>query len=96
MTQTQAYEFVPSWTETGTAAQAEKDFGNGFKFKGPGWYHDHKGNSKQTMLVIPMERPANETWHQKWTETELFRFCMWDGPNPADAFNLIINAPTRE
>jgi hypothetical protein len=90
--------FMPDWKQTWTAAQAEKELT--FKFKGPGIYQ-HAG---KTMIAVPADRkptgsPVNiETfWAQEFTASdEKFVFCVYDGRDPADMFDLIINAPTRE
>lgn len=90
-------QFKPDWSEVMTAAEAEKQF-EGFKFIGPGWYP----RENQTMLVIPCDRPLDEVWYQRhnaakqpYPADERFEFNVYDGQNPADAFNCIINAPTR-
>jgi hypothetical protein len=51
----------------------------GFKFLGPGWYN----SPTETVLVIPS------------AVEEQFYFWVYDGRNPAEGFNQIINAPVR-
>lgn len=90
-------QFKPDWWKVMTAAEAESQF-EGFKFNGPGWYHA----DGTTMLVIPCDRPMNELWYQRhnaaeqpYPANEKFEFNVFDGHNPSDTFNSIVNAPTR-
>lgn len=86
--------FHPDWTDIMTAREAENQL-EGFKFSGPGWYT----LADDTMLVIAFERPAVEAWNQKArlpNSKERFEFNVYNQRNPIDAFNLIINAPTRD
>lgn len=89
-------EFRPDWVDVMTAQEA-KDQLQGFKFSGPGWYT----LAGDTMLVIAFERPripgsTAGVWNSKSTsESERFQFNVYNQRNPIDAFNLIINAPTR-
>jgi hypothetical protein len=85
-----ASEFKPDWEETWTAAEAEHEL-DGFKFDGPGWYL----TKTDAMLVVPCGRLAANQWHQKGTEKESFRFYIYNGRHPGDAFNAIANAPVR-
>jgi len=86
-------QFKPDWVAVWTAEKAEAELsGSGFKFKGPGWYE----NNGDYLLAIPVDRPAEKMWHQKWKKDELFEFNIYNQRNPTDAFNLIINAPERE
>jgi hypothetical protein len=80
---------TPDWSETWTAVQAEVELGN-FKFIGPGFYHC-KGD---TILAIPLDRPREETWSQKFEPDERFEFNVWNGPGPD--LNLLASAPTRQ
>ena len=82
--------FKPDWSEVWTAAQAEAQLEE-FKFTGPGFYR-HNGD---TLLVIPVDRPASQMWHQAFRPDEQFEFNVYNATDPADWFNLIANAPTR-
>lgn len=82
--------FKPDWSEVWTAAKAEAELTE-FKFTGPGFYR-HNGD---TILAIPLGRPASQLWHQAFRDDEEFEFNVYNGRDPADWFNLIANAPTR-
>lgn len=83
------------WQEIWTAHQAEHQM-KGFKFEGPGWY----AYSEHVLLVIPLEsnnpkREYDGLWSKNWPISQKFRFFVYNGRNPADIFNAIVNAPTR-
>lgn len=98
--------FIPDWKDFWTAAEAEeqlKAIPGGFKFKGPGIYH----HGDSTILALPsgdineLTKPVkgseypNTIWRQtSWPKDHKFIFCIWNS-DPADVFNMIINAPTR-
>lgn len=81
--------FVPDWTQVWTAARSEKELNN-FTFHGTGWYLDTDDN----ILVLPLERSREETWHQRYAEGERFLFCVWNRQIEF-IFNSIAKAPTR-
>jgi hypothetical protein len=86
--------FKPDRHQVMTVSEAVEELvfsGPGW-FYGPGWYH----SAGDTMLVIPVDRPMEELWHQKWSWDERFEFNVWRGRNPAEWFNRVANAPTRE
>ncbi len=89
------------WDAIWTAKGAEEEL-KGFKFKGLGWYitKDNSGHF-DTMLVLPYGRLDTEH-PTKLTEgntepdgTKLYKFLVYNGRNPAETFNWIVNAPTR-
>ena len=82
---------VPDWTKTWTAGEAEAEL-VAFEFKGPGWYM----GGPDTMLVLPIDRPLEHMGHQRFTETERFRFHVWnDRKNVPDILCKIVYLPTR-
>jgi len=81
----QVFGFIPDWSMIGSAEYAEKEL-QGFKFRGPGWYI----NKTDTLLVLPYA--ADDDGAQC---KDLYRVCVYNNRNPADAFNWIVNAPTR-
>lgn len=81
-------ELRPDWTGTGTATELEACM-EGFKFKGPGWYI----GKSETVLVVP-HGPCSGPWKQKWPEDMSFVYHCYS-QNPLDAFNAVVNAPTR-
>jgi hypothetical protein len=94
--------FRPDYVEVLTSEGAEANFGNGFKFNGPGWHH-HQGN---IMLVIPYDRHAapveEHFWKQHGKPGERYEFNVYgkrdlcNGKDGAtDWFNAILNAPIR-
>jgi hypothetical protein len=83
--------FKCDWSRMYTAEQAEEELRE-FKFEGPGWY---LGKNNDVLLVIPCDREIKDWWHKKWEERERFYFMVYNNRNPADAFNAIVNAPTR-
>lgn len=83
----------PDWSDIWTAAESEQELaqsGKPFVFKGPGWYIE----PDSVILVFP-RYDVDDPWKQEWPEDTVFNFLVWDGDNPADAFNAIVNAPTR-
>lgn len=77
-------EFYEDWKQSWTKEEAEAEFlteyGVEFEFTGPGWYL----TKTDSMLVIPGPRKG-----QYW-------FLVYNGRNPVDAFNSIVNAPVRQ
>ncbi len=85
-----AYGFVYDWRDFWTARRAEQEL-PGFKFLGPGWYVYKTG----ALLVVPHgtgTRKTNATGEADGTPC--FQFFSYSH-NPAQAFNEIVNAPTR-
>jgi hypothetical protein len=76
-----AFSFSPDWSVSLTADQAETEM-KAFKFEGVGWYIL---KNLDTVLVhlVPGAEPG------------YYQFEVWNGRNPADALNWMINAPTR-
>ena len=77
--------FHPDWTMIGTKEHAEKEL-EGFKFRGSGWYIT--GND--TLLVLPYSAAKDEG------DRDLYRFFIYNNRNPGEAFNWIVNCPTRQ
>lgn len=90
-------KIMPDWTAVWTVEQAERELSaahRAFVFSGPGWYY----GKTDTMLVIPegTEFPGGYVWAGKhWPKDQLFRFHVYSG-SPADSFNRVLNAPSRE
>lgn len=76
------------WTNNYTADEAEQDLGNGFEFRGCGWYIEKTG---ETLLITPLD--SGDPWNQ---DREPLRHYMYFSENPAPWFNAIVNAPTRQ
>ncbi len=77
----QAVNFTPDWSKSMTPDQAEQQLG-GFTWLGCGWYC--RGGS-DTILVVPHDDRG-----------QVFRFHVYNGRNPAEDFNHIVNMPTRQ
>lgn len=77
-------DIEPDWTGVWTAEKAEAEL-QGFKFKGPGWYHYRTSDS---ILVLPFE-----------AESSRFRFHVWnkrDGRLDGRlAFKAALSLPTH-
>ncbi len=82
----------PDWEIAGTAVELETDLGGEFRFAGPGWYL----TDTDTTLVFPEGETPNP-WRHKgyWAPEQVWRFMVWNGQNPFEGFNAIVNAPTR-
>ena len=71
------------WRETFSPAKAESELcdeqGNGFKFKGPGWYQQNK----DILLCLP--NPSHK---------DLYDFYIWNAPesHPREQFNVFLAA----
>jgi hypothetical protein len=78
------------WTKVWTIEQIEHELTD-FKFNGPGWYH----SMNDTLLIFPIGE-HKEPWKQTWKKHQRFKVMVYNERNPANAFNLIINAPTRD
>ena len=71
---------TPDWTSVWTPDQAEKELEN-FKWQGAGWYI----NKSDTLLVTPFGDDGH-----------FFKFNVYNGRNPAEDFNWVVNAPVRK
>ncbi len=98
----QRIDFLPNGVSYYTAEQAEAQLKD-FTFKGPGWYPALDGQS--AILVIPdsddlvytgsWRDPVEKSpWRQRWPKEQLFAFYIYDS-RPFNAFNAIVNAPSR-
>lgn len=92
------FQVNADWQREGTAAELEEDIGNGFEFKGPGFYlRDH-----ETDLITPCQRCSGGTYGMGiWTKASLwpddarFIFYHWDCPLSDLIFSQIGSIPTR-
>lgn len=85
-------DFTPDWKKLYTAEQANEDLQD-FKFEGPGWYLI----KEDTLLVVPVDTSTKSLpWKREWPKDQLFLFMVWNGSNPRDALNSVINAPVRQ
>ncbi len=90
------------WEATWTAKRAEEEL-IGFKFKGLGWYITHdKSGAFDTMIVMPYGLLDTEHPNKLINDsdepdgTKLYKFYVYNGRNPAETFNWLVNAPTRQ
>lgn len=85
----------PDWSEIWSSKKAEAEL-PGFIFRGLGWYL----NKDDSMLVLPYGTVSKTTPTKRtgvYPEgTKLYMFCVYASRNPAETFNWIINAPTRQ
>jgi len=84
--------FHPDWTMIGTSEHAEKEL-EGFVFRGSGWYiiaPTNGGPGFDTFLVLPYSAAATKE------DRDLYRFYIYNNRNPTEAFNWIVNCPTRQ
>ena len=81
------WAFTPDWTVSYTSEQAEDQL-EGFKFKGPGWYHS-KGDS---LLVLPL----GEGIIKGGGVGQFYCFYVFNGRDPRECFQKIGAAPTHE
>lgn len=72
-------QYEPDWKRTWTRETAEQEL-SGFVFLGTGWYYDVSGD---TILVLPTD------------DDKRFQFLVYNGGDPALAFNQIVNLPVR-
>jgi hypothetical protein len=79
--------FMPDRSAVWTAEKAESELKD-FKFNGTGWYI----GKTDTMLVLPC---GNSEKGEKEGEKEVYRFCVYNGRNPVNAFTWVIRAPVR-
>lgn len=95
----QIFEFQPDWCKRLTATEAEEQLTN-FRFLGPGWYV----TQTDTLLVVPdadvkYPYPPGDAkegpWHNLWHRDQKFWFFVYSGRTPFEAFNALVNAPTR-
>lgn len=89
------YEISPDWTQTWRASDAEREL-HDFKFKGPGWYI----TETYVVLVVPtggILPKVDSQWAgpEQWDSDQLFKFYVYNGRNPCEAFNQLVNAPVR-
>lgn len=95
-----AVNIRPDWTANWTKAKAEEELsgeGATFLFKGPGWYFS--GTNGEAMLVVPATNleSADSPWKQSWPADTVFSFHVFGpGRHPAESFNAVFTAPTRE
>lgn len=67
---------TPDWDMQGTAGELEAEL-RSFVFKGVGWYITDEHDD--TLLVLPTSDP------------DVFTVLVYNGRNPIEAFNRIIN-----
>ncbi len=82
------------WVAMWTAQMAESQL-DGFRFEGPGWYHE----GADTMLVVPVDRQVGARMFDPVAadedDEERFEFHVFNDRNPARGFGWIASAPTH-
>jgi hypothetical protein len=80
------------WVKVGTAAELEAAVGNGFKFKGPGFYL----TDKDTVLIVPREFGDHDNmWKQSWPADTVFVFFCWNAPHHETIWSVSCVAPVK-
>jgi hypothetical protein len=93
------FDIIPDWSQQMTPSQMGYKLltqnGN-FEFKGPGWYFSNHTKGSDTFLILPVKRSLVKLWAQDYQDEEIFNVMIFNGRNPCDSFNTLINAPIRK
>lgn len=79
-----ATAFRPDYTTRWTAVESVRMIGNGFAFRGEGWYL----GKLTSLLVIPTNIIRDDE--------QVFLFCMYNHTQAGHAINWVANAPVRD
>lgn len=91
--------FRPDWTLIGTKADIEREL-DPFEWKGIGWYLfkgiNQNKEYEDTLLILPqMCTYPSKDINCMEPNPQTYLVCVWNHHGAGNAFNWIVNAPTR-